>query len=254
MNLLFGLIRSTRYKVQYMPALVWSEVPLAMLVKAQADSNCSMVLSLWLRNSTSLIEDNEAVAKEAWWGWSYKTPDGEDEAIAKECSKTLARFRGWSSRRSEGSSHGSRSFARTGLPEERFAIIKLEKRKQRGQRSTQKSARFQQITWSCLWPSGLWIPFCISSMESRGDCLFSCSGLRREGLPGTRSSISPQGQVFVRPNIPPLGQHVILLVLPQLDRDLPYTTIETTGFIRVQQPHSFFSAVRHCPCLCSWSS
>ena len=114
-----------------------------------------------------------------------------------------------------------------------------------------KGARFQQITWSCLWPSGLWIPFCISSMESRGDCLFSCRGLRREGLPGTRSSISPQGQVFVRPNIPPLGQHVILLVLPQLDRDLPYTTIETTGFIRVQQPHSFFSAVRHCPCLCS---
>ena len=35
-------------------ALVWSEVPLAMLVRAQADSNWSMALSVWPRNSTSL--------------------------------------------------------------------------------------------------------------------------------------------------------------------------------------------------------
>ena len=34
--------------------MVWSEVPLAIFVNAQADSNWSIVLSLWPRNSTSL--------------------------------------------------------------------------------------------------------------------------------------------------------------------------------------------------------
>ena len=182
-------------QVQHVLALVWSEVPLAMLVNAQADSNCSIVLSLWLRNSTSLMKRMKPLLQKV-------QKPGQDSQVnhhvdwrvpltAQDLSRGLGGLRresGW---------------------------------KRKNKEAHKKSARFQQITWSCLWPSGHWMPFCISSMESRGDCLFSCRGLRREGLPGIWFRISPQGQVFVRSNIPPLGQHVILLVLPQLDRDLP---------------------------------
>ena len=55
-------------------ALVWSEVPLAMLVRAQADSNWSMALSVWPRNSTSLNLVEVILAWHSWLIGEWRQP------------------------------------------------------------------------------------------------------------------------------------------------------------------------------------
>ena len=125
----------------------------------------------------------------------------------------------------------------------------------------------QGQTWSCLCPSWLWIPFWISSMESRGDCLFSWSGLRRDYIYFLRhfrfstesnKASKPQSQILLRTNIPPLWQHVIFLVLPQLDRNLAGKLRDWDGKTSKEptktSPRSFSCGAHRCPCLCSWSS
>ena len=50
-------------------AFVWSGVPEAMLVRAQAASNCRAGASLWPRNSTSLGDDCHGKTQEVGAPW-----------------------------------------------------------------------------------------------------------------------------------------------------------------------------------------
>ena len=65
----------------------------------------------------------------------------------------------------------------------------------------------------------------------QGRLLVFLQGAEKRRFTNHYIRISPQSQVFVRTNISPLGQHVVLLVLPQLNRHLPYTILETKGYI-----------------------